>query len=204
MPSSAARPFSANDSSVRKEPSMKKLQLLSLAAALTFLAASISVAEDEFPKPGPQQERLKQLAGDWNAKITCNFPGTDGPTESSGKQTAKMDIGGYFLVADFTGEFAGQPFKGHSITGYDPFQKKYTGVWVDSMGPALYNTVGEWDKAGKTYTEQMQGPGPDGKPIKFRSVTKITDDNHMQFTMSMVGEDDQEAKMMEIQYSRQK
>ena len=179
---------------------MKKATVL-----LAVLASIVSLveAEDELPKPGPEHQLLAQFAGEWDAKLTCNFPGTEGPIETSGSQSAKLDVGGFFLIANFKSEFFGQPFKGHAVTGYDPFQKKYTGVWVDSMGPGVYQTTGEFTKDGKTYNETMTGPGQDGKPVKFRSVMKINDENHMTFTMYSV-EEGKDTQMMKIEYTRKK
>jgi len=175
---------------------------LSLALAVSAVTVSVVAAQEAFPEPGPQHELLKQMTGDWNAKMTCNFPGTEGPIETSGTYSAKLDVGGFFLIGEFKSEFFGQPFQGHSITGYNQFEKKYKGVWVDSMGPFLYHTEAEFSQDGKTYKETMTGPGPDGKPMKFRSVIDIKDDDHMQMTMFIVGEEGKEQKMMEIEYTR--
>ena len=180
-----------------------RVTVFAIATTFLFSAASL-VAEDEFPQPGPEHKRLAKMAGEWEAKLTCNFPGTDGPIETTGSQTSKMDLGGFFLVADFKSEFFGQPFQGHGITGYDPFQKKYTGVWIDSMGPGVYRTEGEFTKDGKTYNETMTGPGPDGKPIKFRSEIKLKDDDHMTFTMYTQDDKGKESQMMKIEYTRKK
>lgn len=178
-------------------------KLKAIAAAATIVCSFSALhAQEEYPKPGPEHDLLKQMTGEWDAKMTCNFPGTEGAIETTGSYNAKMDVGGFFLIGDFKSEFFGQPFKGHSITGYNQFEKKYTGVWVDSMGPFLYNTTAEFSKDGKTYTEKMNGPGPDGKPINFRSVIEIKDDDHMQMTMYMIGEDDKESQMMKIDYTR--
>ena len=178
-------------------------QLKAIVAAATFFCTfALLHAQEEYPKPGPEHDLLKQMAGEWDAKMTCNFPGTDGPIETTGSYSAKLDVGGFFLIGQFKSEFFGQPFKGHSITGYNQFEKKYKGVWVDSMGPYLYNTTAEFSKDGKTYKEKMTGPGPDGKPINFRSVIEIKDDDHMQMTMYMIGEDDKESQMMKIDYTR--
>lgn len=183
---------------------MKTMRTLSLFAALLVLSASMVTAQDEFPQPGPEHKQLAKLAGEWDAKLTCNFPGTEGPIETSGTQSSKMDLDGFFLIADFKSEFFGKPFQGHGITGYDPFKKKYTGVWIDSMGPGIYLTQGEFTKDGKTYNETMTGPGPDGEPIKFRSVIKIKDDDHMTFTMFTIDEKEKETEMMKIEYTRKK
>lgn len=177
---------------------------ISAAAALAVILGGVAAAQEEFPKPGPEQEQLKKLAGDWQGECKFYPPGAEDAVEFEGNYTAKLDVGGYFLISKFEGNLGGQAFQGRGMTGYDPFQKKYTGVWVDSMGPAIYHIRGEWDKAGKTYTEQMKGPRPDGKPMKMRLVTKVIDDDQLHMTMYAPGEDGKEARMMEIKYTRKK
>jgi hypothetical protein len=172
-----------------------------------LLSSSFALAEEpqEFPKPGPEHEVLKQLEGTWEGDMKCHFPQAEGaPSTVKAQYTAKMDVGNFFLIGEIKSEFFGQPFQGRVITGYDPFQKKYTGVWVDSMSPALYMTQGEWDKSNKTYNETMEGPGPDGKPMKFRSVSMVKGEDELHFTMYGPGEDGKEALMMEITYKRKK
>ena len=114
------------------------------------------------------------------------------------------DLGGFFLVSEFKGEMAGKPFQGRSLTGYDPFKKKYVGVWVDSMSPGIYNTEGAFDKSGKVLTETMEGPCPEGKPMRMRLVTQIKDNDHVHFQMHLRGDDGKEALMLEIAYTRKK
>ena len=181
---------------------MKTMRMLLAAEALLVLSVSGVWAQD-FPKPSAEHEQLKLLAGEWDAQVKCHQPGK-GAEESKGRYSAKMDVGGFFLVTEFQAEIGGQPFQGRGFNGYDPAKKKYTGVWVDSMSPGIYNSEGEFDKAGKVFTETMQGPGPDGKPMKMRMTTELKDSDHMVFKMYAPGEDGKDALMMEIAYTRKK
>jgi hypothetical protein len=159
--------------------------------------------EFAWPKPGPEQEALKQLAGEWDAVVKCTGP--DGqPQESTGTYSAKLDVGGYFLITEFKGKMLGMDFHGRGINGYDPFKKKYTGTWVDSMSPSLYSVEGEFDKAGKVLTEKMEGPNPEGKPMKMRMVTELKDKNTFVQKMYMTGPDGKEMLGMETTYTRKK
>lgn len=178
---------------------MKTIRTLS--AALAFVALASGAQAQEFPKPSPEHELLKQMAGLWDAHIKCSMPK---PQESKGVFTANMDLGGFFLVTEFKGQLGELPFQGRGLTGYDPFKKKYVGTWVDSMGPGIYHSEGAWDKAGKVFTETMEGPCPKGMPMKMRAVTQVKDSNHMQFQMYMRGDDGKETLMMEIAYTRKK
>ena len=182
---------------------MTSVRLLVMAVAALVVAAGAARAQ-EYPKPGPEQEALKQWAGTWAATVKM-YMQPDKPEESKGELISKMDVGGFFLVSEFTGNMFGAEFKGRSITGYDPFKKKYTGVWVDSMSPALYSIEGSFDKAGKVFTETMEGPDPMGKTMKMRMVSEIKDKD--QIHVKMYGTEpgaDKERLMMEISYTRKK
>jgi hypothetical protein len=178
---------------------MKVMRVPMAACALVLLAAGAPA--QEYPKPGAEHELLKQLAGEWDAHVKCSLPT---PQESKGEYTAKLDLGGFFLSSEFKGEMAGKPFQGRGFTGYDPFKKKYVGVWVDSMGPGIYTSEGAFDKSGKVLTETMEGTCPEGKPMRMRATTHIKDRDHVHFQMHMRGEDGKEALMMEIAYTRKK
>jgi hypothetical protein len=182
---------------------MNAVRLLSFALVALVLFAADTRAQD-YPKPGPEQERLKQLVGTWDAVIKCSMEPGKAPQESKGMSKSSMGLGGFFLISEFKGEMFGHTFEGRSITGYDPYKKKYTGVWVDSMSPSLYATEGSFDKSGKVFTEIMEGAGPDGKPMKMRCTTTVKDANHMHFQLYAPGQDGKEALMMEIAYTRKK
>jgi hypothetical protein len=171
---------------------------------VALIAGAGAADAQDFPKPGPEQERLKVMAGTWDGNVKCTFEPGKPAQESKGVLVAKLDLGGFFLTSEFKGDLGGMPFQGRGVTGYDPFKKKYTGVWVDSMSPSLFMIEGSFDKTGKVYTELMEGPDPKGNVMKMRAVTEMKDADSMRFTMFNRGEDGKEAQMMEITYTRRK
>jgi hypothetical protein len=148
------------------------------------------------PKPGPEHALLKKFAGDWDA--TVSFPGG----ESKATSRSAVVLGGFWLITNFRGEFGGAKFEGRGTMGYDPRKKKYVSTWVDSMSPSLLVMEGSFDKDGKTYTETGEGPGPDGKPSKMKSVYEFKDDG-LVFTMYTVAEG-KDQQMLKIVYKRKK
>jgi Protein of unknown function (DUF1579) len=44
-----------------------------------------------------------------------------------------MGVGGLWLRETFKADFAGKKFEGRGLMSYDSANKKYVGVWVDSM-----------------------------------------------------------------------
>jgi hypothetical protein len=188
---------------------MKTSLWVSLFSLTLLLSATLIRAEEEaqqpFPEPGPEQKLLAQMEGEWDTKMTCHVGPTGAePVEGSGTYTAKMDLNGFFLICDLRATLGPMPFEGRAITGYDPFKKKYVGTWADSMSPALHSIEGEWDKAGKVYTETIHGPDPTGKPITFTMITEIKNADQFTTKMMMPGEDGKETLAMKATYTRKK
>lgn len=168
----------------------------SFTLAVTLLAGLAAVVQgQEAPKPGPEHEMLKQSEGTWDAEMKS------GGDSSKGTMTWKMECGGLWLTSKFVGEFAGQKFEGRGLDGYDPQKKKFVAVWVDSMSTSPLMMEGDYNKEKKTITLKGMGPGPDGTPVKYTSVTTYKDKDHIHFAMSM-GEDATE--MLTIEYTRKK
>ncbi len=150
-----------------------------LAAALAAVLAAPAARAQEFPKPGPEHELLKKQVGTWD--LTMKFGGM----ESKGTVTYKMDLGGLWLVSSLESEFGGQKFSGRGLDTYDAGKKKYVSVWADSMSTSPMLMEGTYDPAKKTLTMTGEGPGPDGKPTKYRSTSEIPDDDTIHFSMYM-------------------
>ena len=151
---------------------MRWFGAVTLTAALTVPAPA-----QEPPKPGPELEVLKKLVGTWD--LTMKFDGM----ESKGTVTYKMDLGGLWLASDLQSEFAGQKISGRGFDSYDPAKKKYVGIWMDSMSTSPLVTEGTFDQATKTLTMAGEGPGMDGKPTKYKSVSVMPDDDTINVTM---------------------
>jgi hypothetical protein len=83
-------------------------------------------------------------------------------------------------------------------------KKKYVGVWVDSMSASPMVSEGTYDKDGKVLTMTGEGPGPDGKPSKYKMTTEHKDKNTLFWTLYGPGPDGKEAPMFSITYKRKK
>ena len=183
---------------------LRKL-ILSLAGCL-ILGLGFAAAQQQqpagpppSPRPGPEHLKLKELEGNWDAVVT----GMDGQ-KSKGEASYKMECGGLWLTSDFKSQMDDQPFHGKGFDSYDPAKKKYLGVWVDSMMTVPMMTEGTRDERTKTTTCTGECPGPDGKPMKVKMVTKEVNSNQHTFEMYMIGPDGKETKSMTIEYTRRK
>jgi hypothetical protein len=148
------------------------------AIALAVVAAP-AVRAQEFPKPGPEHEILKKQVGTWDA--TMKMEGM----ESKAVATYKMDLGGLWLASTFEGDLGGIKFSGRGMDSYDAAKKKYVGVWIDSMSTSPMVMEGTYDKEKKTLTMVGEGPGMDGKPMKYRAVSEMPNDDTINFSMYM-------------------
>ena len=168
----------------------------------TFAAAGLVVAvlaggatAQEPPKPGPEYDVLKKLVGTWETSLAA------GGAVSKGTMTCKMELGGLWLVSSMDGEMFGAKFSGRGLDSYDAAKKKYVSVWVDSMSASPVLMEGTYDAAKKALTMAGEGPGMDGKPTKYKSVSEWPDDDTVKFSMSM-GDANQPAFV--ITYKRKK
>jgi hypothetical protein len=165
-------------------------------AAITMgVVLSVPIAAQEPPKPGPEHKVLKKLEGLWDTTLKA------GGMESKGTMTYKMELGGLWLVGSLETDLGGQKFSGKGLDTYDPAKKKYIGYWFDSMSATPLALEGTYDKAKKTMTMVGQGPGPDGKPMRWKSVSTMPDDDTINMRM-YVG--DTKEPMFAVTYKRKK
>ena len=173
---------------------LPRLLIVTAAALFTLPPAS----GQDFPKPGPEHEQLKEVVGEWDAVMEMNGQ------KSKATATYRMICEGMWLASDFSGDFGGLAYKGHGLDGYDQTKKKYVSVWVDSMSTAPMHMEGNYEKDSKMLVMTGTSTGPNGEPQKFKTTTEMKDKDHMTFKMYMVGPDDAEMPAFTIEYTRRK
>jgi hypothetical protein len=148
---------------------------------------------------------MKKLAGNFDYTIKMWMDPSQPPSESTGKRSAELIMGGRYLIEKYTGSFMGMPFEGMGTMAYDNVQKKYLSTWIDNMGTGVMFGSGTCDAASGTWTMVADMADPmTGKMVKTRSVTKLVDADHMSMEMYAPGMDGKEMKMMEIMATRTK
>ena len=169
------------------------MRMIAAVAAAAVLAAPAFA--QEMPKPGPEHKSLAKKEGTWTTVMKA------GGMEHKGTVTLKMELGGLWLVGSLESDLNGQKFFGKSLDTYDARKKKYVSYWFDSMGTAPLAMEGNFDKEKKVLTMVGEGPGMDGKPTKWRSVSKMPDADTIH--MSMYVGDGKEPMFM-VLYKRRK
>ncbi len=185
------------------------LQILPPLAARQDMSAQEKKMMDQMMKygtPGPEHELLKRCVGDWDVMIT-SYPPMGQPQKSMGTMKGTLLFDGRYVKMNFDGMMGDMKFQGLQVVGYDLFKKMYTTFWIDSWSTAFTTTSGTLDKAGMRLTETGSVPDPmtDGKTIqKVKNVTTFMGDGTFKFEMFMVGPDGQEAKGLELMYTRKR
>lgn len=184
---------------------MKSMAFSCFAVGLSLLLTAASEADAQ-TSPTEYHKALAREAGVWDAKTTFWMSPDASPMEGTAVETNTM-LGQFWLVSDFEGGIGNIPFKGHATLGYDPKIEKYTGTWVDTMGPYLYTMEGTYDVSTHTLTMMSTGRNVQtGKEETTKNVTQYKDENTKVFTIYGPSEEEGEEwwKMMEIEYTKRK
>jgi hypothetical protein len=133
--------------------------------------------------PGEPHEILANLAGSWATKTRAWMESDKPPMEGTGICEQKMLLEGRYLQQEYTSEMTGSPFTGINLIGYDNHTKKYVLTWIDSMSTGIYYFEGTANVDGKTITQESSYDDPVRGPTVWRSVTKIVDNNTLEYEM---------------------
>jgi len=169
----------------------------------------------ELSKLNENHKLLASLAGNWsyNIKFWMNPDPNAKPQESKGNASTKPVMGGRYFVMDVSGKMQmpgpdgkmkDVEFKGMGIDGYDNVKKKFVSSWIDNMGTGIEFSEGTYDSATKTFTYASEMEAVPGMKTKVREVLKIADNDHHTFEWYEDRGKGQEAKTMEISYTRKK
>jgi len=152
--------------------------------------------------PGEPHKLLAKLEGSWTTRSKGWVEPGKPPMESSGTCEQKMILGGRYLRQEYTGDMMGTPYTGISIMGYDNQTKKFESIWVDTMSTGIYKFVGTAGRGGKVIKQESRYVDPVRGPALWRTVTKIKDDNTVEFEMFLTPRGKKEEKMMEMTIER--
>jgi hypothetical protein len=152
--------------------------------------------------PGEPHKVLAKLEGSWTTRSRGWMEPDKPPVESTGTCEQKMVLGGHYLRQEYTGDMMGQPFTGINLMGFDNHTKKYESVWLDSMSTGIFYFVGTGSADGRTITQECSYDDPIKGPSVWRTVTRIKDDNTVEFAMFLTPKGGKEEKMMEMTIAR--
>ena len=152
--------------------------------------------------PGEPHKLLAKLEGSWTTRTRGWMEPDKPPMESTGTCEQKLVLDGHYLQQVYTGDMMGLPFTGINLLGHNNHTGKYVSVWLDSMSTAIYYFEGTASADGKTITQECSYDDPVRGPSVWRSVTRIRDDNTLEFEMFITTKRGKKEKMMEMTVSR--
>ncbi|WP_158563329.1 DUF1579 domain-containing protein [Chitinophaga silvatica] len=186
---------------------MKKTLLL--LAVVALFASQNLIAQDSaammkawtaYMTPGPEQQKLALLEGDFTCDMTF-WDNPDKPMKNTGNCTNKMIMGGRYLESRYSGNMMGTQFEGLGTLGFDNAIKTFIDTWIDNMGTGI--TVLEGHMIGADILE-LKGQVVDpmtGRRRNVRQTLKWVDANH--HTLEMFHEmNGKEVKTMQINLTR--
>jgi hypothetical protein len=188
---------------------------LCAALACAVLASSLAAGDEKQVDPKAfaaammkagavteHHKKLEPLVGSFGFAIKMWMVPNQSPTESTGTSEGKWIMGNRFVRQEVKGEFAGMPFQGVGVSGYDNLKKAYVSAWIDNMSTSIMTASGTMSSDGKsiTYTGEEVCPLTAEK-LKVRDVTTFVDNNTIKsvYYRTMGGS---EMKTMEITYTR--
>jgi Protein of unknown function (DUF1579) len=154
--------------------------------------------------PTAPHQMFAKLAGTWTTRTKAWMEPDKPPMEGTGTCEQKTLLGGRYLQQDYSGEMMGNTFTGINLLGYDNHTKKYVSTWIDSMSTGIYYFEGTASTDGKTITQECSYDDPVKGPAVWRSVTRIVDDNTIEYVMHLTPKGGKEEKMMEMTVTRKR
>ncbi len=182
---------------------MKKIvAIAAVVAACGFVRAQEE--QPQAPKPGKEQELLKQFVGDWEVATKFVIDPKAKPDEGKGTETGTLTCGGMWLVYDFKGTMMGGDFIGHGTLGWDSTKNKFVVAWVDNFSVRISLGEGSFDKDGKVLTMLSEETTPDKKlTFKMKHVTTFKDKD-TKTTVFSTEQDGTWVEMGWMEYKRKK
>jgi len=156
----------------------------------------------KYAMPTKEHDFLKSCVGDWDVEVKSWMKPGDEPAMSKGTMKGELFFDGRYVKCNFDGMMMAQPFKGMQIIGYDLFQKKYVGFWIDNMSTNFYLSSGTLDASGKVLTETGMRPDPMAGAMKKVKIVTTHMDGKFKYEMFRTEPDGKEFKSMELMYSR--
>jgi len=152
--------------------------------------------------PGEPHKLLAKLEGTWITRTKSWMEPGKPPMETTGTCEQKLLLGDRYLEQVYSGDMMGEPFTGINLIGFDNHTGKYVSTWIDSFSTAIYFFVGKGSADGRTITQECSYDDPVKGPVVWRSVTRIRDDNTLEYEMYLTPKGGKEEKMMEMIVTR--
>ena len=155
----------------------------------------------EWLKPTEYHERFKKSVGEFDvAGEMWMAPGAPAQT-FTGTAKREMILGGMFVQETFNSTWAGGPFEGRAIQGYDTVRKEFVTIWMDSGSPVVSVSRGQFE-GGRVVMHSEDPDMQTGKLKKVRTTIGTTDDGKTVMTMFDVVPEGEDRMTMRLTYTK--
>ncbi len=166
------------------------------------------------PQDGPHR-RLARMAGEWEGVYRLWFERDMLAAESGQRGSLRAVLGGRFLLHEYSWEFDGRSYAGVALYGYHLDERRWECAWIDSFhsgssivfsqGQAFSHSAGETEPAHFAVLGSYgDGKTPPGPRWGWRTEIEQLDDDHLVIVMTNISPDGDEAKAVEVEYTRRK
>ncbi len=145
---------------------MRRVRVLVGLAALLGLSDRIG-AQTPAGTPPTEVEQFRFWLGEWDIHVRSRVAGgRDEWQEGEAANKITSSFGGYVIEEHFDGSRLPKPFRGMSVSVYNPTLRKWQQTWVDDQGDYL-DFVGEYVDGKMILHHQAER---NGKKVQFRMV----------------------------------
>jgi hypothetical protein len=155
----------------------------------------------ETPKPAKEHQWLEQLVGEWTFEGDC-WMGPDQPRAKTKGRWTFRSLGGFWVVADGTGEDPhGVDHLSLMTIGYEPQSGRFVGTFIASMMTKLWSYDGYLED-GRLVLE-AEGPAFSGQGTAlYRDIIAIEGRDGFRLTSEVRGEDGGWQEFLTADYRR--
>jgi hypothetical protein len=152
------------------------------------------------PKPAPEMKELRDFIGTWSTEETVEVsPMMPSGGTGTGTNTIRLGPGGFSVLMEQNSKSSMGPFRGHGVITWDPNEKVYRFIWVDSMTPGVVIETGRKEGGNLVYTGETMMMG---KKVSIKDV--ISDRTPTSYTLtSFMNDGSGEKKVMTIKFTKQ-
>ena len=136
------------------------------------------------PKPAPEMTELRDMIGAFVSEAKFEpSPMMPGGDTSTGTANARFGPGGFSVLIDARSKSATSgSFTGHGAWSWDPNEKAYKSVWLDSMTPGMISATGHKEGNNLVFTGEAIMMG---KKISYKDVYSDRSPNSFKLTSYM-------------------
>jgi hypothetical protein len=153
---------------------------------------------------------LNALVGAWQGTARTWFKPDELADESPISGTIRAALGGRFVIHEYQGSLQGKQLAGLAIHGYHNDLQRFETAWIDSFhnGTAIMMSVGESGvmSTGVSGAREASVLGhysaPGSEPWGWRTTLSMPDRDHLIITHYNITPEGQEARAVEITYTR--